>query len=205
MPLRSLSAHRWVVLAGFTVGWLLLAAQPVLAKTPPFTIEVSDDSPVVGSPVVITVHFEPRDPDIPESFEYLGTELKRLVGAFPGESLVFSEEIPITLERYADGLYRGVVTFSEPGIWRIWSFPGVLERQGIEDLYTNYIEVEVRPAPNVGLGSIMLGLLLIALVAALVVHLRGRRPSFEGWGTGVALEQAQHKGSPPWPPRDGDA
>ncbi len=158
--------------------WMLVPST-ALAKTPPFLIEVPDEPPVVGEPFEVTVRFGD-----PEAGDYLGERIDELVGVFPAGTMRLSQEIPISLQRVTSSVYVGEVVFPENGRWRIWSFPHLVHRDGIADIYTDFVDVEV-VAPSQGgslLGSLVVpvGLALasmFALVAFLARRTRGSLPT----------------------------
>ena len=142
-----------------TLLWVL-APGTALAKTPRFVIEVSDGSPIVGERLQVTVRFGDRTMS-----DDLAEQIDGLVGAFPAGTLRLSEEVPVSLRRVGPNVYAGEVVFPTQGRWRLWSFPHLAHRDGIDEIYTDFIDLEVVTSPDSSLLSSPVTLVGAALVA----------------------------------------
>jgi hypothetical protein len=159
---------------------VLLPATSALAKVPPSSIETQRRPAVTNEPFTITVRFDLTgmgSADLGEEHG-IGEKLTGHVAAYPGDRLILAQEIPITLRRVDEGLYRGEVIFPTAGTWRVWTLPHVSERQGVMQIHTNFVEIEVLnesppgpPAPAIIVGT---GL---AIGIVLLTGLRLRKPS----------------------------
>lgn len=155
---------------------VLLSTASAQAKVPPSSIETQSGPAVRDEPFAITVQFVLTGAELGDERTGLGEELTGHVAAYPGTRLILAEEIPITLRRVDEGLYRGEVVFPTAGTWRIWTLPHVSHRQSVMLMHTNFVEVDVlneRPPGSPAPAIFIVGAVL-ALGTALLT-LRRRR------------------------------
>lgn len=158
---------------------LLFSTASAQAKVPPSSIEIQTGPAVKDEPFAITVQFVLTGAELGDERTGLGEELTGHVAAYPGARLILVEEIPITLRRVDEGLYRGEVVFPTAGTWRIWTLPHAPHRQTVMLMHTNFVEIEVlnqRPSELPATAIIVVGAAL-ALEIALLTMRRRRTPS----------------------------
>jgi len=170
---------------------ILLSTASAQAKVPPSSIATQSRPAVKNEPFAITVRFVLTGVDSAELGEErtgLGEELTGHVAAYPGTRLILAEEIPITLRRVGEGVYRGEVIFPTAGTWRIWTMPHISDRQGLILIHTNFVEIEVLnerppepPTTAIIVGAVLgLGIVLLTMQRRRWTPTAGMRRGREG-------------------------
>jgi hypothetical protein len=112
------------MLTGLFSAALLLAfaASPVLAKFPPFSVELDPAQPVAGQPVTVVVHLWDDAEHTKASTFPIEGEIPGMLEFRPVDGAGPEAAVPVTLRHITGNRLEGSVTLAA-GQWRLVAFP----------------------------------------------------------------------------------
>jgi hypothetical protein len=129
--------RRFLLVLTSTMIVLVATSAPASAKTPPFTVQLSDPTPQPGARVSVTVRmWDPADRSNPSTLVDLWVPRPgELLGLVSADELVNGRprpgngtQEPIALRNVAPATFRGTFVAPEQGEYRIVPFPGLEDR-----------------------------------------------------------------------------
>lgn len=188
--------RRTAAVSVFAVAILVGVAQVAAAKTPPFSMTVSNEAATPGESVTVEVEIDL------EYSDFSAEDLNGLLGLFPADAVDENlrplrpyDFTPVGLPRVEDRVYRGTFTApSDVGDYVLVPFPNVTRELNGADTYPDPVTITVQAttAPTDGAPTRLLplagmgGLAMLAAGVAVVRRRRGEKAS--------ANESAVHAG-----------